>query len=230
MTHDERISSYIDNELSGEQEQEFLISLAASDGLRKSFRSELVLKNVLHRDEAATNPPRKLRGAIFGAIGLVGAGLSAQKADAATRTPHASGFLKSMFATKVNALLTAATITLSGVAGYGVHSIIQPQPTVSAVVPVESSSTMRTPATLNQVTPSVQTLGVKDVPASGSPSTGAGQEANTASVPHQRAASVSHKTDARVNASIRRNANAGPVNGTAGAGTVGIEKPTIDKK
>ena len=74
MTHDDRISSYIDNEFSAEQEQEFLISLAASEGLRKSFRSELVLKKVLHHDEAAMNPPRKLGGAVFASLGLGAAG------------------------------------------------------------------------------------------------------------------------------------------------------------
>src|SRR5580704_2985487 len=102
MTHDERISSYIDNEFSSEQEQEFLISLAASEGLRKSFRSELVLKKVLHRDVATVNPPRKLRGAVFASLGLGGAGITMNKANA---TQSASrGMLKALFATKLNTL------------------------------------------------------------------------------------------------------------------------------
>src|SRR4051812_25431404 len=83
MTHDERISSYIDNELTPEMEQEFLISLAASDGLRRSFRSELVLQKVLHRDEAVTAPPREMRAAIFATVGLGAAALGASKANAA---------------------------------------------------------------------------------------------------------------------------------------------------
>src|SRR3954470_16450821 len=112
MTQDERISAYIDNELSLEQEQEFLISLAASDGLRKSFRSELVLKKVLHRDEAVTNPPRKLRGAVFATLGLAEASeLTASNANAASANSGVAshsgamaskGFMKALFATKMN--------------------------------------------------------------------------------------------------------------------------------
>lgn len=129
MTHDERISSYIDNELSAEQEQEFLISLAASDGLRKSFRSELVLKKVLHHDEAATNPPRRLRAAVFTTLGL-GAGLganalNANKANAASSTA-ARGLVKSLFATKMSTLATVVGISASALAGYGVRSITAP--------------------------------------------------------------------------------------------------------
>src|ERR1043165_882207 len=100
MTQDERISAYIDNELTMDQEQEFLISLAASDGLRKSFRSELVLKKVLHRDESVTNPPRKLRGAIFASLGLAAAAdMSASHAHAATHsgTMASKGFVKALF-------------------------------------------------------------------------------------------------------------------------------------
>src|SRR2546427_11671855 len=97
MTHDERISAYIDNELGADQEQEFLISLAASDGLRKSFRSELVLKNVLHRDEAATNPPRALRTAVFATLGIGAASVTADQATAAqasTASVSSHGLLK----------------------------------------------------------------------------------------------------------------------------------------
>src|SRR5881227_3753218 len=118
MTQDERISAYIDNELTTDQEQEFLISLAASDGLRKSFRSELVLKKVLHRDESVTNPPRKMRTAVFATLGLAAADLAAPKADAAPHGAMASkGLMKTLFATKMNALVTAAGISVSALAG-----------------------------------------------------------------------------------------------------------------
>jgi hypothetical protein len=221
MTHDERISSYIDNELSSDQEQEFLISLAASDGLRKSFRSELVLKNVLHRDEAATNPPRKMRGAIFGVVGLAGAGLTAGRADAAqhasTSVHASSGFLKTMFATKINALLTAATITVSGFAGYGVHSLVEPAPQAMANVPVQ----FHAPAATNQVTPTVQTSGVKEdvVPSQ--------SDGSASTVHHQRAATASHRMPARVNASGSQPTES--ASGTAGGGSVGIEKPEVNR-
>lgn len=131
MTHDERISSYIDNELSAEQEQEFLISLAASDGLRKSFRSDLMLKKVLHHDEAATNPPRKLRAAVFTTLGLGGglgaSALSASKANAASSTVTRS-LVRSLFATKMSTLVTVVGISASALAGYGVRSLTSPTP------------------------------------------------------------------------------------------------------
>src|SRR5205807_2403398 len=136
MTHDERISAYIDNELSSDQEQEFLISLAASDGLRKSFRSELVLKNVLHRDESRTNPPRKLRAAVFMALGLGAASVAADRASAANAP--VKGLMKSLVATKLNALVTAAGITASALVGYTVHSVVSLPATVPVVSAVPS--------------------------------------------------------------------------------------------
>ncbi len=152
MTHDERISSYIDNELSAEQEQEFLISLAASDGLRKSFRSELVLKKVLHHDEAATNPPRKLRAAVFTTLGLGGAtGASsamlgannARAAQPAARMIGQRGLLKSLFATKMSTLVTVVGISASALAGYGVRTLTAPPVTpriVRVVIPAPAVS------------------------------------------------------------------------------------------
>jgi len=160
MTHDERISSFVDNELSSEQEQEFLISLAASDTLRRSFRSELVLKKVLHRDEAMITPPREMRAAIMATLGLglAGAGASAiaTRAEAAPVAQQAvstasHGLLKTLFATKVNAIVTAATLSVTALAGYGVHSIVQPPQATEQVVKQQTTTprTSEYPATLD---------------------------------------------------------------------------------
>src|SRR2546423_13619072 len=84
MTPHDAISAYIDNELSGDDEQNFLISLASSDNLRKSFRSELVLKNVIHQDEVLTTPSRDMRGAVLMTLGIGAAtALTSETADAA---------------------------------------------------------------------------------------------------------------------------------------------------
>ena len=61
MTQHDQISAFIDNELTHDAEQDFLISLASNDGVRKAFRSELVLKNVIHQDEMLTVPNREVR-------------------------------------------------------------------------------------------------------------------------------------------------------------------------
>ena len=162
MTHDERISSYIDNELSAEQEQEFLISLAASDGLRRSFRSELMLKNVLHRDESSTNPPRKLRAAVFATLGLAATGIAADNAQASQAVSGFSqagstasgsiakagstaprGLLKALFATKLNIFATVASLFVSALAGYGVRTVTAPTPQVIE----QSSSHVAAPST-----------------------------------------------------------------------------------
>src|SRR5579872_5033360 len=127
MTQHNQISAYIDGELSAEQEQDFLISLASSDGLRKSFRSELVLKNVIHRDEILTTPSRSMRGAILATLGITGAAaLASESAEAATSAVPAAKttLLKTFFASKMSALVTASVVTASALGGYGIHSII----------------------------------------------------------------------------------------------------------
>ena len=225
MTHDQQISSYIDNELSSDQEQEFLISLAASDGLRKTFRSELVMKNVLHRDEAMA--PRNLRAAVFGAVGLAGAGLAVSDANAAGHAAspavHASSsLLKTLFATKLNALITVATISLSGLGGFGVHALVAPGQDAPTAT-LRSVEPAARPATTNQVTPPVQTVGVSQ-DAQSAPA------GNAPGIIHQRAQTASHKASARVNAAGSLDNNAGAVNGAAGGGPITVENPVVQTK
>ncbi|HET9137364.1 MAG TPA: hypothetical protein VFO76_12060 [Candidatus Kapabacteria bacterium] len=142
MTQHDRISSYIDNELTGEQEQDFLISLASSDTLRKSFRSELVLKNVIHRDDVLTEPSRDLRPAILGVIGVGAAVATAETADAAPATAvmKASGF-KTLFATKLNTLITSSLIAVSALGGYTVRTAITPEAPVQRIVVSQPAQT-----------------------------------------------------------------------------------------
>jgi len=232
MTQDERISAYIDNELSLEQEQEFLISLAASDGLRKSFRSELVLKKVLHRDEAVTNPPRKLRTAVFATLGVAAASeLTASNANAASANSAAThsgamaskGFIKALFATKMNALVTAAGISVSALAGYGVHAVVNPVPThvTHIVAPAKQVSSAAKSSEVNSTASS-----------SGEQSLVADQSSNHNQQPD---ATGSHSTPARVkhaggasasNTSARSASDSAPVSvGVVGGGAVTIEQP-----
>jgi len=206
MTHDDRISSYIDNEFSAEQEQEFLISLAASEGLRKSFRSELVLKKVLHHDEAAMNPPRKLRGAVFASLGLAAAGLSTSKANA---TQGSHGMLRTLFATKMSTLATVAGLSISALAGYGVRSVVNTD--APQVQPATHVSQMAVPLTH-------ETPAISSVPqASATPVV---QEAT-----HVVKRSAAHQNHIAKTADTTP---AGPVNGTAGAGGVTLDPPSVN--
>ena len=171
MTQHDQISAYIDNELSGEQEQNFLISLASSDGLRKSFRSELVLKNVIHRDEVLTSPSRDMRGAVLTTLGIVGASaLAAESADAAPVVSATKAtFMKTLFASKLNALVTASMITASALGGYVVHSVIAEKPAPQVITsPVLHSSQpvqiQTTPSTVASPTPNVTDMSHESAP------------------------------------------------------------------
>lgn len=151
MTQHDKISAYIDNELSHEAEQDFLISLASNDGVRKAFRSELVMKNVIHQDELATLPNRDLRGAILATIGVGTASAVAGEANAATAVaakPAVTG-LKALFATKLNALITAGIVTVSAVGGYVTNSVIHSNvnaPITAPAVQTAAPAPMNTPA------------------------------------------------------------------------------------
>lgn len=123
MTQHDQISAYIDNELTHDAEQDFLVSLASNDGVRKAFRSELVLKSVIHQDELLTTPNREVRGAILATLGIgATVGVSASTANAATTA--ASTGMKALFATKINMLLTATIITASAATGFVASSVI----------------------------------------------------------------------------------------------------------
>lgn len=222
MTHDERISSYIDNELSAEQEQEFLISLAASDGLRKSFRSELVMKNVMHKSEPM--PPRRMRGAVFAAVGIGAASTIATEhasahATAAAARSTTSAF-KSLFATKIGALVTVAGIGTSALVGYGVRTALEPAPVATHRV-------------VTQAAPTQQAPGVSPEVAAPLPSTQVA-EAHPAEVSdrHQHGVSVKHGVVASKSSDDAKTATskAGPVNTVVGGGLMSMPPPTVDTK
>lgn len=230
MTNDDRISAYIDNELTTEQEQELLISLAANDSLRKSFRSELVLKKVVHADERGINPPRYLRAAVFAAIGLGVATAATAEAQAATvqTAPAASvtasapthGLLKTLFASKLNALLTAAGLTVAGVTGYGVHTLVNPSahqeilaPTTTTA-PMTPMQTTETPSnTMQQPTPASEPA-VTDAQPSVTPHS---HRALSRAIQHAASSTDPAKTDSQ------------KATGVAGGGDMTIAPPVINR-
>ncbi|HWF44932.1 MAG TPA: hypothetical protein VG537_09850 [Candidatus Kapabacteria bacterium] len=241
MTHDERISAYIDNELSTEQEQEFLISLAASDGLRKSFRSELVMKNVLHRDEMVTNPPREMRAALFATLGIGAAAATASKADAAQSASNAGhsiashSLIKTFFATKMSALVTAVGISISALAGYGVHSIVD----ADHVSPAQQTEHVSNSKQANPVnaTPSVvqqsQDNSKVAQEAQGTSGTATHSASGLNPTTYQNVVGASHR-NAMLHRAVRDastpNEPAPPVSGVSGSGEVGINPAVINKK
>jgi hypothetical protein len=106
------------------------------------------MKNVIHQDELKTLPNRELRGAILGAVGIGGAALAGSEAQAATVAPAASTGLKALFATKLNALITASIVTVSAVGGYVTSTVVHnnssvtpPAPAVQTAVPAPMNTT-----------------------------------------------------------------------------------------
>lgn len=120
MSQHDLISSYIDSELTADQEQEFLISLAASEQLRRSFRSELVLKNVLHKDETLTAPPRAIRSAIFGAVGL-----SAADAVPTNVSPSLPVAAAVQTASRFSTLFVSVGMTVAALVGFTTHALLE---------------------------------------------------------------------------------------------------------
>ena len=147
MTQHDNISSYIDNELSHEQEQDFLISLASSEALRKSFRSELVLKSIVHRDDALTAPSRDMRPALLATLGIATVAGVTETANAATVAAKSS-VLKTLFATKLNAIITASLVSVSALGGYAVRTYVAPSAPAPTTIErqVNNNSGVQTPS------------------------------------------------------------------------------------
>jgi hypothetical protein len=148
MDYQDKISSYIENDLSAEAEQEFLISLAASEGLRRAFRSELIMKNIMREDERVTAPPRKIRADVFAAVGLASAVAESDVADLA-RTAN-TGFIL----TKLNALVGAVAIVASMGVGYVAHGLVEPSTPVVPSVRTEQLAQPQQHTVPTQVAPS----------------------------------------------------------------------------
>jgi negative regulator of sigma E activity len=231
MTNDERISAYIDNELTGEQEQELLISLAASDTLRKSFRSELVLKKVVRTDERAVNPPRQLRAAVFAAVGIgAAAALGAETANASTVSAQAPSFstasapshglLKTLFASKINALLTATGLTIAGIAGYGVHTLTTPaRVTHEVVIPAATAPALTTAPMTQPIAPTV-TETTKPM---------ATVTTHSEAPKHVLHRAIQHASSEKSPATTRSSDTVSPT-GVNGAGEISVNPITIKKK
>src|SRR5687767_9082417 len=116
MTYHDKISAFIDNELTHDAEQDFLISLASNESVRRAFRSELVMKNVIHQDELATQPKRDLRGVLLGTLGIGTATAVAEEASAAATV--VPSLWQSVVVSKINALFVAGIVTVSAATGY----------------------------------------------------------------------------------------------------------------
>lgn len=81
------ITSYLNNEMTPEQERQFLLSVAASDSMRLSLKSHVMLDRIVTNQVQHTHVPESLRNAIFTQM-AVSMPASAPAANPAA-SPHA---------------------------------------------------------------------------------------------------------------------------------------------
>lgn len=71
-----RLAQYFDRQMTPAEEQNFLISLAASDELRLAFRGQLELMKAIRDDKRTMQPIAHVRSRTLAALGLTGAAVT----------------------------------------------------------------------------------------------------------------------------------------------------------
>ena len=77
MKQEEQINRYLEHGMSSAEEQNFLISLAASDDMRMAFRSHLELMKAVRRDKDDLRSVAQVRNRTLAALGLSATAASA---------------------------------------------------------------------------------------------------------------------------------------------------------
>src|SRR5437016_13946222 len=70
---EEQLQQYFERQMSGSQEQNFLINVAARDDMRLAFRSQLELLKAVREDKDSSGSPTFVRTKTLSALGLGGA-------------------------------------------------------------------------------------------------------------------------------------------------------------
>jgi hypothetical protein len=70
---EEQLQQYFERQMTGAQEQNFLINVAARDDMRLAFRSQLELLKAVREDKDASGSPTFIRTKTLSALGLGGA-------------------------------------------------------------------------------------------------------------------------------------------------------------
>src|SRR6266498_3433762 len=88
---EEQLQQYFERQMTGAQEQNFLIGVAARDDMRLAFRSQLELLKAVREDKDASGSPTFVRSRTLTALGLGAAlmpsSLKEQETQSATFTP-----------------------------------------------------------------------------------------------------------------------------------------------
>lgn len=123
------ITSFLSNEMSAEQERQFLLSVAASDSLRLGLKSHVMVDKIFQKQLAEATVPGDVRAKIFdemnaslGPVGVQSApSAAAPSADPMARISAQRGFLQLLVA-KIGTGVIAASLMVGGfAAGYLTH-------------------------------------------------------------------------------------------------------------
>lgn len=141
MTTHDPINAYLSNEMTPDQERQFLISVASSDSLRRALKSEVMIERMITREEREMTVPHTLRSAILAEAGVIAAAPTLPKSESPTAPQHSTpkGFRR---------WLAGGSIGVAGVlAGLLLSPIIVPQ-SPQSTVPVASAPVLAMPPTV----------------------------------------------------------------------------------
>jgi hypothetical protein len=132
------ISAYLHNEMSPEQERQFLLSVAASDSLRLSLKSHVMLDRIVFEQARDTRVPDGVRGAIFAEMSAslsAGGSSPSPYADGLRAAASSPGGVVAATASRFGIVkgLSIAVLALSGFgAGYLTRVGVEAPPAVQA--------------------------------------------------------------------------------------------------
>jgi|GEM_PF-2898744 len=154
------ITSYLDNEMSPEQEREFLLSVAASDSLRLALKSHVMLDRIVTRQAQQVQVPGAIRDNIFAQMSASvaatphagPAGRAASHFDAGTIAAKSAGSIGQSILKMGRGAIVMAMTACGFATGYYVHSQLPEMQRDGVVAP-----------TVQQTAPAVTTPSAEDI-------------------------------------------------------------------
>ena len=159
---EEQLQQYFERQMTGAQEQNFLIGVAARDDMRLAFRSQLELLKAVREDKDSSGSPTFVRSKTLTALGLGGAlvpsSLKENETQQASMVP--TSFLQnigSAFRRPVVSITTGLILGMLGMSFLMPSNVSQERsPASPAVIAIP------TPATGNTTQPTVTSETMKD--------------------------------------------------------------------
>lgn len=209
------ITSYVNNEMTPEQERQFLLSVAASDSLRLSLKSHFMLDRIVSTQAQGVHVPEHIRTSILAqATAATGGTFSERNPGNGAITGRMTRFGRMFGRGTLMGLILASGFA----AGYFTRSEVAPMRTATAVPTVQQTarpSAADFPQTsLRETSPSADAA-----PASAEPVTG-----------HQLSASGPGAAHTVATNAVRRGNNGRPVNPTIATPNASGQNPAAPEK